>query len=617
MSWKTGITISLAFALATASSTEATAATYVRDAGGRQYPGIVERIEARKNVLPSGEQSVELRFYSKNISFGIIAIGPRAFDLISGTPPPTLRRYILMTGTARHLEFRHRDTHLAFLPYSFSLQPDLVLPTCLGRTGDFRRSTSFLGAEFTLSQRAGEDPIKIPVAEVVELSDDVLVGTSRNFRDINKGRIPTERFFAKGNNELDYTYRPLDKSDLARMVKAGFNYFDRVLPAQIEFLYDKPVFFDIEEFASKPRPIFPEILFHPGFLGVEDFIDEPAWVFWSETAALAVADNIEDMGRLQERVTREVIERQREGRPRGLTVGLAQAGILLEGVELREPSLPVWEEFYSTACYQMRTPVAGFIHEGRYQHPETVDLLNRTFRTALPRRPETVFLFYNAFLRGTARVFRKEWGISIYGQADPDIALLGMRMAYDRGAHYVWFWTSDRDHHLPFEEQLALASAFTAYVAKHPRASRSALIRGAKDAIVLPYGFTFSVSDWDKSEMADLWHRACFSIRDGRTEDGTAYYAVLRCATEKMAELIRAGREFDILVETPELESAGYERIHRVLLQAAQEDYEYPWWLGREIYIGLAVLVAFLLAYRIYRIIRWHRRRKADGSTST
>jgi hypothetical protein len=293
----------------------------------------------------------------------------------------------------------------------------------------------------------------------------------------------------------------------------------------------------------------------------------------------------------------------------GMMDRLEGARIKLEGIELVEPAFPVWEEFYSTACYQLHVPVSGFIHEGRYQHPEAVDLLNDTFRTGLPRRPETMFLFYFAFLRGAARTFDKEWGTSIYGQADPEVSALGMKMAYDRGVRYIYFWSSDRDHHLPFEEQLALAEALRDHVAENPRGPRRELVRAAEDAIVLPYGFTFSISDWQKRRMADLWHRTSFPIQGGSMPDGTPYYSVLRCATEKIEELLDEGKEFDIVVRVPQLERAGYRRLHDVLPEARRRAYDYPWWIHHRLHILLAALVAFLVVFRTYRIIRWFRRR--------
>jgi hypothetical protein len=288
---------------------------------------------------------------------------------------------------------------------------------------------------------------------------------------------------------------------------------------------------------------------------------------------------------------------------------LKYAHIRLDSITLIEPEFPIWEEFYSTGCYQLHIPVSGFIHEGRYNHPEAIDLLNNTFRTSLPRTPETMYAFYFAFLRGAARVFDKDWGMSIYGQTDPEHALLGMTMAYDRGARWIFFWSSDRHHHLPFEEQLVLAEGLTRHVREHGRAPRRTLVKAAEDAIVLPYGFTFSISDWDKSRMADLWQRPMFPIQGGRMADGTPYYGVLRRATEKLEELVDKDKAFDIVIDIPELKSAGYPRLHRVLADERSGAAEYPLWIHYKLHLLLAAQVAFLVLYRGYRTIRWCRRR--------
>jgi hypothetical protein len=214
-------------------------------------------------------------------------------------------------------------------------------------------------------------------------------------------------------------------------------------------------------------------------------------------------------------------------------------------------------------------------------------------------------------------VFDKDWGMSIYGQADPQVSALGLKMAYDRGARYLFFWSSDRDHHLPFEEQLALAEELRKHVRDHPRGPRRPRIRAADDAIVLPYGFTFSISDWQKRRMADLWHRTSFPIEGGAMPDGTPYYSLLRCAAEKMEELIDEGAEFDIVIDLPELNGAGYPRLHRVLPEAQRRALQYPWWIHYKLHILLAVLVAFLVVYRTYRIVRWIRRRRAKAAGRT
>jgi len=265
----------------------------------------------------------------------------------------------------------------------------------------------------------------------------------------------------------------------------------------------------------------------------------------------------------------------------------------------------------------LRNESAGFIHEGRYMHPEVVDLLNDTFHTSLPRKPSTMFKFYFAFLRGSARVFDKDWGTSIYGQADPDVSLEAITTAYDWGARYIFFWTSDRDHHLPFEEQLKLSRELRDYIASHPRSSRAELRERAATAIVLPYGFTFSVSDWDKSRVADLWHRSQFDLVKGETGTGVPYYSILRCAAEKMEELIRKDEAFDIVVDIPELSRAGYRDLYDPVPDAMKRRDKYPAWIHMRRYILVGLPVLFLICYRAYRIRRWLVGRRLSAMSET
>ena len=93
--------------------------------------------------------------------------------------------------------------------------------------------------------------------------------------------------------------------------------------------------------------------------------------------------------------------------------------------------------------------------------------------------------------------------------------------------------------------------------------------------------------------------------------DGTPYYSVLRCAAEKMEELIDEGKEFDVVIDVPKLGEAGYARLHRVLPEARRRALRYPWWIHYKLHFLLAALVGFLVVFRTYRIVRWIRRRRA------
>lgn len=169
---------------------------------------------------------------------------------------------------------------------------------------------------------------------------------------------------------------------------------------------------------------------------------------------------------------------------------------------------------------------------------------------------------------------------------------------------------------------MTLARGLREHEAGHPRPPRRELIRAADDAIVLPYGFTFCVSDWQQGSLPDLWQRDAFPLQMGALADGTPYYSVLRCAAEEMERLMDEGREFDVVIDLaaadgpdddrpvpPTVASAGYARVHDVLPRARLARYDYLWAIRGRYYVMLAALVAFLVFYRSYRIVRWWRRR--------
>ena len=588
-----------------AETDKSTTARYDLQERRSTYPDPVIAIDIAVRHDETPEVTVQYRRESGS-TFGFRAVGEESLSLLENEPVRSLDRYQLIVD-GKVFDFRNRDSDSAFLPYSFNLQPGVFVPACSSSEGTWRPECTLLGDRFVRVED-DRDPLEVDLSEakVIELDDDLFVGTSRNERETDGGRISAWRFAL--DQELDYEYREFDEDDLDRMLGAGMNYFDRINATQVTFLFDKPVFFDVGTFEESTATLFPVLFVHPGFLGVEDFLDEPAYIFWEDTQGVDVANDLAEMAQRQIEATRRQYERRSRGRMPGLMVRLKEAGIVLEGVELTEPAFPIWEEFYDTACYQLgAVPASGFIHEGRYQHPETVKLLNRTFRTNLPVEAETLFRFYDAFLRGAARVHGKDWGMSIYGQADPEIAETALRMAYDRGARFMFFWTSDRDHHVPFDEQLAWAASLTEYRRDHPRPPRDELIHAASEAIVLPYGFTMPISDWDKGRMADLWHRDQFSLRAGSMADGTPYYSVLRTAVEKVEALVRENTEFDIVVDATDLETAGYDRLYFVQPDARRNDYRYPWWIDYYWQAVLTLLVVIFVAIRVRRFVRQRR----------
>jgi hypothetical protein len=96
--------------------------------------------------------------------------------------------------------------------------------------------------------------------------------------------------------------------------------------------------------------------------------------------------------------------------------------------------------------------------------------------------------------------------MAIYGQCDPLLAPTALRTAYDMGARYFWFWTSDHDHHVPYHEQLALARTVKDYATKHPRRSIYQTPKRRDVAIAIPDGwcFPFDKMDWVEAPTSKM-----------------------------------------------------------------------------------------------------------------
>jgi hypothetical protein len=213
---------------------------------------------------------------------------------------------------------------------------------------------------------------------------------------------------------------------------------------------------------------------------------------------------------------------------------------------------PTWETQYEAGFYELAGGAPGIVHEGRYVkegcgwHPTML------FGPGLEMRPREMLACYYAFLRGAARAHDGDWGTAIYGQSDPDMRVDALTLAYDMGAKYLWYWTSDHDHHVPYTEQLALTKALMQHANEHPRGSPGDLRRAARTAIAFPPGYTLA---WDR-----MWGGQAFAL-DSVNETGTLYRDVVAAAMWEGVLYAKRGASFDFTVQHPGLDRLGYERV--------------------------------------------------------
>lgn len=474
-----------------------------------------------------------------------------AMRLLSQTVPMTdtpaapgrILRYILKEQDADPIEYVNKEDGLALLPQFDFAENFLPHPASTAiRQDGFATCGRYLGHALSLSRTgAGEDWTAWHDVTTLTLDPGLIIGTGRNFRDVEGHRVT-------GRN---YTYRPFEADDYDYMIDCGVNYFT-VNSAQERYVCRRAVFYDM-----RPGPTFryPETLLRSNYLGVVMFMDEPAILMvWNEHVYDRCRRNVDMANLLRMRV------RQRyhgDGAYGMLLLDrlLREWGAPLGTMRLREADFPIWETRISTAFYQLQAGCTGIVEEGRYDLASERKDLTRVFGGAPDLTPREVLLLHYAWLRGAARATGKSWGMSIYGQADPAISPLAVTLAYDMGARYIWYWTSDHDHHLPFPEQMALTRLIRAHAAKHPRPPRDELLHAAKAAVAFPEGYAY--------DPFSIWGSPYLGI-DNRNEYGVSDRDILIAGLFEAIKLMKKGVDFDFIIDTNGFTPTGYDLVVHV-----------------------------------------------------
>jgi len=224
-------------------------------------------------------------------------------------------------------------------------------------------------------------------------------------------------------------------------------------------------------------------------------------------------------------------------------------------MRLDQFDFPAWETLYETTFYQMRGGCNGIVHEGRYQLAEFDKAVARFTDKQRKHTPEQLLKYYYAFLRGGTRPFGKYWGTAIYGQCNPAIATKAVTLAYDMGARYIWYWTSDHDHHLPWVEQMALTRTLRRHAAERPRTSIFSPMPMLDTAIVLPHGFIASMESlpWVQTLDSD----------PAKSAPLQKYRRLMELLMTTVHEAYDRNEDFDIAVDDGQ-EIAGYRRVVRI-----------------------------------------------------
>ncbi len=469
--------------------------------------------------------------------------------LVESGEPLAFETYVLHVPSAGEtIDYRNVHTGKALLPswgeFVRYFIPHAVRGTY--RQKGFPNTCEYLGHVLSLRKLGETEWPAWRDATVLKCDPELLIGTGRTFKDKEGHRLPQQP------ERRNYTYIPWTRDDYVTMIEAGHNYF-ALTPDIGSYLHTQPVFYRAEASVQ-----YPADLYRSNMLGPAMFIDEPTCIMTNDKEVINLLHFATDATALVTKRVRAEAEHTmyRYESVLGKTVNFGD-------MRLAQPDVASWETRYETAFYQLAGGTAGIVHEGRYQLGEFNEWLKATTGTDRKVTAEQMYRYYFAFLRGAARHFNKDWGTSIYGQADPAITPLAIKMAYDMGARYVWYWTSDHDHHMPFPEQLELTRVLKQHASAKPRPS----IRGPKPtlgkAIVAPCGYVLALeSPTNRKNCWDLWWVREMDA-DGKNEVSQRYTRLMKAAWAEVFKSLDAGEEFDIIHDDG-AEITGYKQVIRL-----------------------------------------------------
>lgn len=459
-------------------------------------------------------------------------------------------RYIVrLPETGETLEYRDVHTGRALLPAWRDFERHFVPRAGKGslREGGLPETATYLGHTLTLRRvHAGAAWEQWDSVKRLDLDRELLVGTGRNSRDTEGKRLPQKP------ERRNYTYVPFTREEYGVMMAAGMNLFT-VSAEQAQWVRGEAVFYLRAAGGGTPLK-YPADLYRSNYVGSVMFMDEPAILMVGDKNVHTALRYFSDAANLLEQRVRS---RYRSAGGYGafhLEGELKKAGVSFGEMRLEQWDYPAWETMYPTAHYQLAAGLAGIVHEGRYRLEEFDAAIARWTDKPRQHTPEEMLRYHYAFLRGAARATGKQWGTSIYGQAEEKYAGLAVTLAYDMGARYVWFWTSDHDHHVPWVEQLELSRKLKAHAAGHARQSIYRPAPVVDRAIVIPYGWFL--------ELGDLWWIRAVD-KELKGDYARGYVRLMREAHREIQGAMDRGEGFDVVVDGGQT-IQGYKRVTRV-----------------------------------------------------
>lgn len=498
-------------------------------------------------------------YWQRTRVFAIAALVSDLSFLDGSAPPAVVHRYLLYPEKGDPLEYVDEATGRAYLP-RFGLFEGLLPSAPAGSAQPLFQLEEFLSRPLTLDRASTVDAKPLSAFaghQVLELDDRVLVGSSRSFRDDGTGREVLNQGITPTFG--DYTYVALEPSDYEEMIDAGFNLF-RVPGDHLDYVLRQPTFFVFFEGTSA----HPDLFYRSNYWGGVMYMDEPdVRVAWQPGFGDIVTPSVAADVLVQ--YTTDVQDGSSMYGSRYLELMLSEEFWDLGArVDLVEREVPSWLYGFGTSWYQMEAGVRNLVLESRIVPSEFAADVQARFGVDFPPEAEPCIRFMLAAATGATQRFGGSWGVSTFGQMEEAAADVLFPLAYERGARFFWFWSSDNDHHLQHLRQLEIVRNFRDWLETEsgfrPRETQPLV------AITLPWGYRCDQSNLLGTAPGYLWRRSGIELDDVNTS-GVEYREVLAAFYRTYVERIAAGEEVDLVYERPnEIVPLGeYDAIYRVL----------------------------------------------------
>lgn len=470
--------------------------------------------------------------YQNGWHFGIRML-TEGVPLTRTAPIGRCERYLYHDFNGETFEYRDVDTDTALLPMLSFEEKFLPHAAADARYPDgWATAGGFLG--HTLVRVAPFEGLDLPAfdnAKRLDLRPALLIAYHASpCYDLDESRKGLDR----------YRWRKPTHDELESFIESGVNYFS-VDANEDDWMIREPIFY-------RTAPSFPDSFYRSNYYAGRMYIDEPSIRFgWNEhVPGYALMGPEQFAAALRRRVAAHYKLTDRR-----VAVDRSEGDL-----DLLYPSFVSWDTHYFSAWQTLAAGAPALVFEGRYRdhgygwHPTLhfgdEGLEGLTFDDQLH--------CINAFMRGAARAFDGDWGVSVYHEGQQELFEPAFIKAYDMGARFLWFWSHmpEQGPGINAETVHRLAKAVTRHATRHPRGDRHVVNRAADVGIVLPAGYIYApgtIMGFEPDQVSPA---------------GATYGEISSAALWEAILCSQRGIDFDFLNDEPFIKDLGYEQLIHV-----------------------------------------------------